>query len=44
MGAAKRLLWIAVIADPPPAEVERGHAEARVGEDGFKVVEHRRGW
>ena len=43
-GAAKRLLWIAIIADPPPADVEQRHAEARVGEDGFKVVEHRRGW
>ena len=43
VGAAKRLLWIAVIADPPPAEAE-ARVEARVGDDGFKVVEHRRGW
>jgi hypothetical protein len=42
-GAAKRLLWIAIVADPPPAEAD-ARAEARVGEDGFKVVEHRRGW
>jgi hypothetical protein len=43
-GAAKRLLWIAIVADPPPADVEPARAEARVGEDGFKLVEHRRGW
>jgi hypothetical protein len=43
-GAAKRLLWIAIIADPPPAEIEHRHAEARVGDDGYRVVEHRRGW
>ena len=43
-GAAKRLLWIAIVADPPPADIETGRAEARVGDDGFKVVEHRRGW
>jgi succinyl-CoA synthetase alpha subunit len=43
-GAAKRLLWIAIVADPPPAEAETRHAEARVGEDGFRMVEHRRGW
>jgi hypothetical protein len=43
-GAAKRLLWIAIVADPPPADIEYRHAEARVGEDGFRVVEHRRGW
>jgi hypothetical protein len=42
-GAAKRLLWIAIVADPPPAEAE-ARAEARVGEDGFKVVQHGRGW
>ncbi len=44
MRAAKRLLWIAIVADPPPAEDPAGPAEARVGEDGFKVVEHRKGW
>lgn len=42
-GAAKRLLWIAIVADPPPAEAE-ARAEDRVGEDGFKVVQHGRGW
>jgi hypothetical protein len=40
---AKRLLWIAIVADPPPAEAEP-RAQALVGEDGFRVVEHRRGW
>lgn len=40
---AKRLLWIAIVADPPPADVEQ-LPEARVGEDGFKIVEHRKGW
>ena len=43
-GAAKRLLWIAIVADPPPGEVQLRHAEARVGDDGFRMVEHRRGW
>jgi hypothetical protein len=36
-------LWIAIVADPPPAEAEP-RAQALVGEDGFRVVEHRRGW
>jgi len=44
MRTAKRLLWIAIVADPPPADEPAGRAEARVGEDGFKVVEHRKGW
>jgi hypothetical protein len=43
MRTAKRLLWIAIVADPPPAEAEP-RAQALVGEDGFRVVEHRRGW
>jgi hypothetical protein len=42
-GAAKRLLWIAIVADPPPAEAE-ARAEARVGEDGYRMVQHGRGW
>lgn len=41
---AKRLLWIAIVADPPPADVEPDTRQAVVGEDGFRVVEHRRGW
>lgn len=41
---ARRLLWIAVFADPPPADVDPHTRQAVVGEDGFKVVEHRRGW
>lgn len=43
-GAAKRLLWIAIVADPPPADVEQRAVEARVGDDGFRVVQHDRGW
>lgn len=40
---AKRLLWIAIVAEPAPGEPDAA-VEARVGEDGFQVVEHRRGW
>jgi hypothetical protein len=43
-GAAKRLLWIAIVADPPPADIEQRAVEARVGDDGFRVVQHSRGW
>lgn len=43
-GAAKRLLWIAIVADPPPADIQTKTVEARVGDDGFRVVEHRLGW
>lgn len=43
-GAAKRLLWIAIVADPPPADTIDEPAEARVGDDGYRLVQHKRGW
>jgi hypothetical protein len=42
--AAKNLLWIAVFIEPPPPEVPDDLPRARVGADGFKMVEHKRGW
>ena len=42
--AAKNLLWIAVFIEPPPPEVPDDLPRARVGADGFKIVEHKRGW
>jgi hypothetical protein len=42
--AAKTMLWVAVFVEPPPEEVEPQLARAQVGEDGYKVLEHRRGW
>ena len=45
--AAKNLLWIAIIADPPPAsptsERHLVHAPP-VGADGYQVVDHGKGW
>jgi hypothetical protein len=41
--AAKTLLWVAVFADPPPPELPQ-LVKARVGDDGFRELEHRRGW
>lgn len=44
--AAKSLLWIALIAEQPPAQAaERQLVHAPpVGEDGYQVVDHGRGW
>lgn len=45
MKAAKNLLWLAIIAEGPPAEqVEPQLVRARVGSDGFRQLEHRGGW
>lgn len=41
--AAKNLLWIAIVADPPP--VQSPHmVRAQVGADGYQELEHARGW
>jgi hypothetical protein len=40
---AKRLLWIVVVAEPPPGDQEPA-VEARVGADGYRVVQHTKGW
>lgn len=41
--AAKNLLWIAIVAEGPPAEQARQQVvHARVGEDGYQTVDHGR--
>ena len=43
--AAKSLLWLAIVAEPPPPETEEQKlVNARVGADGYRQLEHRRGW
>ena len=37
--AAKSLLWIALIAEPPPKEAL---VQQRIGDDGFPVLDHGR--
>jgi hypothetical protein len=45
MKAAKSLLWIAIVAEGPPAEEpEPQLVRTRVGTDGFRQLEHRGGW
>ena len=41
--AAKNLLWIAVLAEKPPAAPEQT-VQQRIGDDGFPLVDHSRGW
>lgn len=41
--AAKNLLWIAIVAEGPPAETARQSVvHARVGDDGYQTVDHGR--
>lgn len=42
--AAKNLLWIAIVAEGPPAQDEPQLVKARVGADGYRQLEHRGGW
>jgi hypothetical protein len=43
--AAKNLLWIAIVAEGPPADTPRAQVvHARVGDDGYQAVDHGRGW
>jgi hypothetical protein len=43
--AAKSFLWIALVAEKPPAQEERHLVHAPpVGEDGYQVVNHGEGW
>lgn len=45
MRAAKSFLWLAIVADPPPEDpAEPQFVHARVGADGYRQLEHRRGW
>ncbi len=42
---AKSLLWVALVADGPPASAaEYQTVRTRVGDDGHQVLEHGRGW
>lgn len=41
--AAKNLLWIAIVADPPPVQPQH-LVRAQVGADGYQELEHTRGW
>lgn len=40
--AARNLLWIALVVEPPPEEQQ--HLRSQVGEDGYVVIDHGRGW
>jgi len=40
--AAKNLLWISLMFEEPPEEIQPVKSE--VGEDGYVMVEHGRGW
>lgn len=43
--AAKNLLWLAVLADPPPAAQDRQLVHAPpIGEDGYPLVDHGKGF
>jgi hypothetical protein len=42
---AKNFLWIALLAEGPPAEPEAAqYVRAHVGEDGYQTLDHGRGW
>lgn len=42
---AKTFLWVAILADGPPPEPESSQvARAHVGEDGYQLLDHGRGW
>ena len=40
--AAKTFLWVALVAEKPPAEPQLVHA--RIGVDGEPVLDHSQGW
>lgn len=42
--AAKSFLWIALVAEKPPAEPQYVHAHARIGADGEPMLDHSQGW
>jgi hypothetical protein len=45
--AAKSFLWIALVAEQPPTEQQPDHhvaRSARIGDDGYPIVDHARGW
>lgn len=45
--AAKNLLWFALLAESPPEVQQPDHhvaRAARIGDDGYPIVDHARGW
>jgi len=45
--AARSLLWVALLAEKPPEDQQPDHHVARaasIGEDGYPIVQHGRGW
>lgn len=43
--AAKSFLWVALVAEQPPAEDPNAYVvHARLGEDGAPMLNHARGW
>ena len=40
--AAKTFLWVALVAEKPPEDVQYVHT--RVGDDGQPLLDHSRGW
>jgi len=45
--AARSALWFALLAEQPPAEPQPDHQvarSARIGDDGYPIVDHARGW
>lgn len=44
---AKNFLWVALLAEQPPAEPQPDHQvarAARIGDDGYPIVDNARGW
>lgn len=44
---AKNLLWVALIAEKPPEEPQPDHhvaRAARIGDDGYPIVDNSKGW
>jgi hypothetical protein len=45
--AARTLLWFSLLAEKPPEDPQPDHRlahTARVGEDGYPIVDNARGW
>lgn len=46
--AARAMLWLTVIAEPPPSGIQPDHrlvhSPPPVGDDGYPIVDHSRGW
>jgi hypothetical protein len=42
--AAKNMLWLALLAEPPPEAADTRLGHARLGSDGQPLLDHARGW